>query len=433
MRKLRMTRRGVSSIIGGMIILTVLLTALTTMIFVSQQFDSYQSIASKMSQNDIARFSENLVANYPGLSEPATTIPCVGSSTGQCYQYGMDLSNVGGLTNAGSADSGLSGGSGGGIGIQIVRIYINSTRDSSGRTACVMPLDQQNSLPDCVFDPAGTATAYRFQKSGAFLNSGEFNHTVILWLPSSIGLLPNPSPPTPMNTVWMVTSRGRVFSFQWPFPPTGQSLEAVNAVVATGTMRVAYTGLDDSRHEPAWGGTKTGQYCHTESTSPSDEINAGPTHGTLYFVNPWITDTILGDVAFGSPPGTIMYIYAQFVNPKGPTISITTGSLLIQVTAASANQKVYFIGGQYIGGILGSGQFVPAPNPLIVPENPAVTATLIFQILNFNVGQQKNPTGAVTLSFSGMAAVSNGATDSSYFGASLLLEGFYDRTSCSQP
>jgi hypothetical protein len=431
MRRLRMTRRGVSSIIGGMIILTVLLTALTTMIFVSQQFDSYQSIASKMSQNDIARFSENLVANYPGLTEPSKTIPCTGSSTGLCNQYNMTLSNVGGLTNAGSSNSGLSGGSGGGIGIQIVRIYINSTLDSSGRSACVMPLDAKNSLRDCVFDPAGTATAYRFQKFDAFLNSGEFNHTVTFWLPSSIGLLPNPSPPTPMNSIWIVTSRGRVFSFRWPFPPTGQSLEAVNAVVATGTMRVAYTGLDYSKNEPTWGGTKTGQYCHTEGANPSDKIDTGSTYGTLYFVNPWITDTILGDVTFGS--STTLYIYAQFVNTKSMTVSITTGSLLIQVTASSANQKVYFIGGQYIGGLITSGAFVAAPNPLIVPANPQITATLIFQVVGYNVGSQKNPTGALRLSFSGMAAVSNTATDSSYFGASLLLEGFYDRTSCSAP
>jgi hypothetical protein len=434
----KITRRGISSIIGGMIVLGVLLTALGSMIFVSQQFDAYQSVAAEMSQNDIARFSEGLVANYPGLSEPSRTIPCSGSGSGFCNQYNMSLSNVGGLTNAGSSNAGSSAAGGGGVGIQVVRVYINSTYDSSsGRSACVMSLDQQKSLSDCIFTPAGSPTAYRFQKSGAFINSGEFNHTLILWLPSGIGLLPNPTPPAPMNTIWIVTSRGRVFSFQWPFPPTGQALEAVNAVVATGTMRVAYTGIDDSKNEPTWNpqGPQTGQYCHTETANPSDAIAAG-TYGTLYFVNPWVTDTILGDAAFGPTGGsspTTMYIYAQFSNTKSTSVTISTGSLLIQVTAASANQKVYFIGGQYIGGILTGGTFVQAPSTLTVPANPNVVATLIFRIYNYNVGTQKNPTGAVTLSFSGMAAVSNTVTDSSYYGASLLLQGFYDRTSCTQP
>ena len=120
MHRTSFRRKGVSTIIGGIIVLTLFLTALTAMMLVSQQFDSYQGVASDMSQYDIERFSENLVADFPGLAPP-TVVPCSGSPSGNCNQYTMTLSNVGGLTNAGNLN-GISGGSGGGIGISIVRV-----------------------------------------------------------------------------------------------------------------------------------------------------------------------------------------------------------------------------------------------------------------------------------------------------------------------
>ena len=43
-------RRAVSTMIGGVIILSVLLTALGAMVFVSQQNDQYQQSANKMVQ-----------------------------------------------------------------------------------------------------------------------------------------------------------------------------------------------------------------------------------------------------------------------------------------------------------------------------------------------------------------------------------------------
>jgi len=60
-------RRAVSTMIGGVIILSVLLTALGTMVFVSQQYDQYQQSVNKMAQRDSQEDSENLVANSPGL------------------------------------------------------------------------------------------------------------------------------------------------------------------------------------------------------------------------------------------------------------------------------------------------------------------------------------------------------------------------------
>lgn len=401
-------RSAVSTMIGGIIILSLLLTALGTMVFVSQQYDSYQSTVNQMSQIDINRFSENLGGNggntgaiYPGLNLLSTTATGCG---GTCQQYNMTLSNLAG------------------IGTQIARVYVNST---SG--ICL------SSTGGCVLDPASSAGGCAktcLRKADRFVNPGEYSHGVVLWLSQQL-----PSSTYGANSVSIVTTRGRVFSFQWPFPPVGQAI-ASGTSISTGVMKVAYTGtVDNSKNEPGWvaagsGGTAGPGNCHTESPPASDKIAAG-TYGTLYFVNPWVTDTILGDAAFGSPPVTTLFIYASLMNTKASTITITTGSLLIQVTQATANAKVFYIGGTYVGGLVGSGGFVAAPSPLSI--TPGQVATLIFEIFNYNIGNNPGKSAAATLSFAGTAAISNTATDSSYYGASILLDGFYDRTSCLTP
>ena len=105
-------RRAVSTMIGGVIILSVLLTALGTMVFVSQQNDQYQQSVNKMGQYDSQLLSENLVFNSPGLTFlTSDTVPGWGSGCTTTYIcYNMTLSNWGG------------------VGVQIVRIYINSNR-----------------------------------------------------------------------------------------------------------------------------------------------------------------------------------------------------------------------------------------------------------------------------------------------------------------
>ncbi len=97
-------RRAVSTIIGGMIILSLILTALGTMVFVSQQYDQYQQTAYKMAQYQDQGQSENLVANSSRSNEP--NLRWIGC--GGCNMYNMSLSNLGG------------------VGVQIARIYITS-------------------------------------------------------------------------------------------------------------------------------------------------------------------------------------------------------------------------------------------------------------------------------------------------------------------
>ncbi len=203
-------RRAVSTIIGGMIILSLLLTALGTMVFVSQQYDQYQQTAYKMGQYRDQMQSENIVANPPGL-----TVNAAWSGCGGCNMYNMSLSNLGG------------------VGVQIARIYITST--GSGCTSL------------CILNPSSSSTYNAFRPSTQFLNPGETQHVVLLFLPSTV-YLPYALPPP--NTISIITSRGAVFSFQWPFQIQigGQSQSAFSA----GIVKVAYQGTSsgyDSKNE----------------------------------------------------------------------------------------------------------------------------------------------------------------------------------------
>jgi hypothetical protein len=181
MRRMRAHRKGVSTIIGGIIILTLILTALTEMVLVAQQYDTYETLLNTMSQKDIDRMSENLIAIYPGITGPQLVSGC-GST---CNQYNMSISNLAG------------------IGTQIVRIYINSTSGCDNL---------------CVFNPSTSPTQFGFQFSSSFINPAEAGHGVLFWLPNNVNL-PTDSPKA--NTVVIATARGRTFTVQWPFPPAG--------------------------------------------------------------------------------------------------------------------------------------------------------------------------------------------------------------------
>jgi hypothetical protein len=229
MRKLWFRRKAVSSMIGGVIVLALFLTALVAMVTVTQQYDTYQNIVKEMSQKDIDRFSENVTVLYPGLTGNYL-VNCLG---GKCNQYNMTLSNNGGVA------------------VRITRIYINSTK--SGCTPTTGP---------CVLNPAPgqTPTAYTFNPLEGSLNVGELFHTIHFWLPQAI-VLPDPTL-TPSNTIWIVTARGRVFTFQWPFAPIGpQGGQGANPTIQTGLMKIAYNASGYDSVNEGHGGTK---FCHTE-------------------------------------------------------------------------------------------------------------------------------------------------------------------------
>jgi hypothetical protein len=182
--------------IGGIILLVVFIAALVFMITLSQQYDAYQTTAATMQQRQIDMYSENLLAAFPGITNgvgaptpapPATPtkfeVDC--GSGSRCNNYTLVLNNLG-------------------INTKITRIYISSD------TIC----------PSCVIDPSNSsispAAPNRFLASDAMVNAGEPSHYVVFWLKAADDL--SFCTKDSECRVSIVTARGRVFSFLWPFP-----------------------------------------------------------------------------------------------------------------------------------------------------------------------------------------------------------------------
>src|SRR5208337_3158405 len=161
MRKLLTRRKAVSSMIGGIIILTLFLSALSMMVFISQQYDTYQSTVETMNHNDINSFSENLVPVYPGLYFSSNQTATQGTCNPYCYQYDLYVSN----------DAA--------IGTQVARIYINSTDTRAYSQGAAGQGVGCGNL--CAFDPASVPQPFHFLASSAFVNPSEYAHQLIFY------------------------------------------------------------------------------------------------------------------------------------------------------------------------------------------------------------------------------------------------------------
>lgn len=194
MSKLWSSRKGLETIIGGLIVLILLLLSLVAMTVLTRQYDVYQGTVATMQQENTNKYAENIQAILPGI---ATNLPGIASpfcGGGSCNTYDIILDNLG-------------------IGVQIAAIYINSTQ----QPGCTTP---------CVLTPSSSSAPSKFSARQGYINAGEYSHGLVFWLQSSItlprqctvgGVLINYN----CNTITLVTSRGRSFSFQWPIPPAG--------------------------------------------------------------------------------------------------------------------------------------------------------------------------------------------------------------------
>jgi len=420
-------RRAVSTIIGGVIVLSLLLTALGTMVFVTQQYGQYQQTASNMAQYRNQQWSENLVAISPGLTIVNSTIAGWGSGCGtktgnpEYNCYNATISNLGT------------------VGVQVTRFYINST--GLAGSGCSSPNPQP-----CILNPTSAIASYAFNQANQFLNPGEVNHIVTLALPTGVAL-PDPSPASPQNTILIATSRGDVFSFQWPLQASvfGQSQSAYSQ----GNMKIAYqasttlstctttTGCD-SKNEPSFTGTATGStYCHTEQQEPypagpgyAEELTGingvGVTGNTLYFVNPWITGgnsqaVVLNSGALHS--STRFYIYMVVINTGTTAYNPTAGT--IDLTWYGSNH----IDG-YLIGVYYNGAFSTSPSIV-----PGAYYYAIFQIQYFDLSSTTTPwivqSGSPSVMFWGAASITNGlnsnAEDQNFFSGTILGSGLWIR------
>jgi hypothetical protein len=394
--------------IGGLIMLSLMLTALGTMVFVSQQYDNYQQLVKRMAQYDSQQFSERLVINSPGLARlTSAAISGWGSGCTTTYNcYNISISNLGG------------------VGVQLTRIYINSTGPPG--SGCSSPNPQP-----CILNPTNVIAPYAFNQANGFLNPGEVNHPVVLALPIAV-VLPNPAPAFPQNSILIVSSRGNVFPLQWPVPLLvfGQSQSAFSS----GIMKVAYQGTDDSSKEP-FGGTKSGGYCHTEplqnypaAANYAEKLTAingvGVTGNTLYFVNPWVTQTIVQDTISGS---TTMYAYVIVINTGQIAYNPTAGS--IDLTWYGQNHLDGTLLGVYYKGTFSAALSAPSITP----------STSYYAIYKMNTATMKMAlpppvNGMTSIMWWGDASITDGTgstnENQNYFSATSLVSGLWMRSGC---
>jgi hypothetical protein len=409
------------------------------MVFVSQQYDQYQQTVNKMGQYESQQFSEKLVINSPGLIIlTSAAISSWGSGCTTTYNcYNLTISNLGG------------------VGVQITRIYINSTGPAG--SGCSYSVSSPHPQP-CILNPTSVIASYAFNQANQFLNPGEVNHGVVLALPFA---LPDPSPASPQNSILIVTSRGNVFSFQWPVPLQvfGQSQSAFSS----GIIKVAYQSISggyDSKNEPGISGTsQTGglTYCHNEplqnypaGASYAEELTGitgvGVTGNALYFVNPWVTYVsgyggVLGStINVGRTATTQMYIYVNIIDTGQTAYTPTAGSM--DVGWYSANHLDGTLLGVYYK-VNGIGKFYPAVAFGGAANAPIITpGTSYYAIYKMNTMKLDNPpspssNGAMpsgSVMFWGDASITNGsggnpgnAEDQSYFSGTVLLSGFLVR------
>ena len=409
------------------------------MIFVSEQYDSYQQIDSRISQFRSQQLSERLVINSPGL----TVLSSAGTWGSGCVStyncYNVTVSNFGGE------------------GVQIVRIYVNSTGPA-----------QQGCNPKlCILNPSSTITNYAFDQANQFLNPGEVDHAIVLALPGGTNgiMLPSPTPAYPQNTVMLVTARGNVFSFQWPFQTL--SYAQSQSAFSSGIMKVAYqctstskcscstTSGCDSKNEPLGGSAGT-TYCHTEplvsypapsydgeqlgSTSNPIYLSNGVAvgdSGVLTFVNPWITNTILESAQVypgGSPNtnATQLYVYVNVINTSGIPYSPVAGS--IDFTWYGQNH----IDGVLIGAFY-KGNYYLSTQGMSLSIASGASYYAIFHINIVKLGSWNSNTWtsgnwALPIMWWGSASITNDYDSSSqggqFFSGSILLSGLWIRSSC---
>ena len=191
-------------------------------------------------------------------------------------------------------------------------------------------------------------------------------------------------------------------------------------------MQIAYNGTGaNSQYDP----------CHKETPQP---LPAGGKGTTLYFLNPWITPTILSTttatLSLSQPCSQCLYVSVYSENTLTTVISFSWGQIAILTARAASNSDPFFLGGPYIGIVL-NNQFYPYGTNIAV--QPGQTFYLIFKIMFINLPNNYSPLGSGDL-FTGTATVNNlgpaygttsGTIGGGYQSFVIALDGLYVRSS----
>jgi hypothetical protein len=219
----------------------------------------------------------------------------------------------------------------------------------------------------------------------------------------------------------------------------GQSQSAFSA----GIVKVAYQTTSsgyDSKNEPGHGGAGGSGYCHEE---PSQSYPAGASYaeeltginypnvgdsGVLWFVNPWVTQTIFGTAANGPTSNTTtLYLYVNITNTGNTNYTVASGSL--DLTWYGSNH----IDGSLIGIYYGApGTFYAIGSTQTVAPTKSFYA--IFRITELTLdtagGGTWPPANDASVMFWGSASLTDNKKDATFVGGVSLSSGLWIRYSC---
>lgn len=176
-RRLARSKKGMSTIFGGLFFIILLLMGFNLMLWGFIQMDAYNSVINTMQQRDQQAISENLVPQ---------NVTTFGAGLGGSFK--ILVNNLGGTS------------------VSIATVYITNI-DQGGSTNCY------GSSAPCIVNPAPSSTAYTL--TGGNIQAGEVNHFI-----SVGGISLNDTGTTQQVSTYRIviaTTRGRLFSLSYPF------------------------------------------------------------------------------------------------------------------------------------------------------------------------------------------------------------------------
>jgi hypothetical protein len=182
-RRFVRAKKGMSTVFGGLFFVILILMGFNLMLWSFIQYDNYNTSLRSMGQNDQLALSENLVPTNPG----AQNFSSVG--------FNIPVNNLGGTT------------------VSIARIYVTNI-SPTGSTNC--------STSPCIIDPSPGTVSCAGNGNCFFTNgniaAGEINHLIHVTMPTSMsGQTLNDGSG---YKVILSSTRGRLFSFFYPWPVT---------------------------------------------------------------------------------------------------------------------------------------------------------------------------------------------------------------------
>jgi hypothetical protein len=211
----------------------------------------------------------------------------------------------------------------------------------------------------------------------------------------------------------------------------------------------ASSGYYDSSNEPGLGGSgkKSQGYCHQESLQafPADSTHAetltvnypGVTGNTLYFVNPWMTATVLESAVDllnqvsnnYRNPQTNLYMYAVATNTFNYSYRVQGGTTDLTWYSTDHIDGV-LIGLYYPVAPGAAGKFYPVTSTMPVIA-PGTTYYAIFKLNEVELYFPPPYNGGISsMMFWGTVSLTTAAMNQTYFAGTLLSSGLWIRGSC---